>query len=134
MEYYCHHCGALPPDLVRDAAGAWPKVYAHLFSIFAGLREAWGQPIPITSGYRCPAHEREVTGSNIGPHILGLALDLGIGVSDQLKFAFLVTQAWPELRMGTNTNPGAVHIHIDVAYLAFPRWTAAFVPGARWIE
>jgi hypothetical protein len=36
--------------------------------------------------------------------------------------------------MGVNRNPGAVHIHLDCAFLAFPRWTADFARGVRWVE
>lgn len=40
------------------------------------LREAWGAPIIVTSGYRCPALNRAVKGSKTSQHVLGQAADL----------------------------------------------------------
>lgn len=133
-EFRCHHCSQLPPDLIPNPAMQYPIPFQTLFNHFRAIREKWGAAIPITSGYRCPVHEKEVSGSNIGPHILGLALDLAIGLADQPRFIALIEADHAELRMGVNRNPGAVHIHLDCAFLAFPRWTADFVRNARWIE
>lgn len=40
------------------------------------LREAWGAPIIVTSGYRCPALNRAVKGSKTSQHVLGQAADI----------------------------------------------------------
>lgn len=40
------------------------------------LREAWGSPIKVTSGYRCPKLNRAVGGSTTSAHIKGWAADL----------------------------------------------------------
>lgn len=40
------------------------------------LREAWGAPIIVTSGYRCHALNRAVKGSKTSQHVLGQAADL----------------------------------------------------------
>lgn len=40
------------------------------------LREAWGAPIQVTSGYRCPELNRAVGGSNTSQHVLGEAVDI----------------------------------------------------------
>ena len=131
-EYQCQHCRKLPPEM--DGGGAIPEIYSQLFETFRFLRELWGHPIQITSGYRCPVHEREVSGSNLGPHIFGLSLDLGLTVKEQPDFVGLVETNCPNLRMGTNVKPGSVHIHIDTCYLLFPRYSLDLVRGARWIE
>jgi len=46
------------------------------------LRAELGRPIIITSGYRCPKHNREVGGVVNSQHILGKAVDIKVrGVS-----------------------------------------------------
>jgi hypothetical protein len=43
------------------------------------LREAWGGPIYVTSGYRCPALNRLVGGVEGSQHTLGQAADITAG-------------------------------------------------------
>ena len=40
------------------------------------LREAWGGPLVVTSGYRCPELNRAVGGSETSAHTAGWAADL----------------------------------------------------------
>ena len=40
------------------------------------LREAWGAPIIVTSGYRCEELNRKVGGSKYSYHRLGMAADI----------------------------------------------------------
>lgn len=40
------------------------------------LREAWGQPIIVSSGYRCPMLNKLVGGTPSSQHILGQAADI----------------------------------------------------------
>ena len=40
------------------------------------LREAWGGPLTVTSGYRCPELNRAVGGSETSAHLAGWAADL----------------------------------------------------------
>ena len=43
------------------------------------LREAWGKPITVNSGYRCPALNRAVGGATASQHQLGQAADITAG-------------------------------------------------------
>lgn len=49
------------------------------------LREAFGKPMPVSSGYRCPAHNaaESKTGES-GPHTTGRAVDILIRGGDAL--------------------------------------------------
>ena len=40
------------------------------------LREAWGSPIIVTSGYRCPALNARVGGVKTSYHLRGMAADI----------------------------------------------------------
>lgn len=58
------------------------------------LREAVGEPLPVSSAYRCPAHNRRVGG---GPeHPLGKAVDLRISGALARRVIGLAT-AFPRL-------------------------------------
>ena len=46
------------------------------------LREVWGAPLYVTSGYRCPALNRAVGGVPHSQHILGQAADVTTGTID----------------------------------------------------
>lgn len=46
------------------------------------LREAWGHPIYVTSGYRCPALNRAVGGVARSQHLRGEAADVTTGSRD----------------------------------------------------
>ena len=42
------------------------------------LRAAYGRPIRITSGWRCPAHNRAVGGAEKSFHLIGRAVDISV--------------------------------------------------------
>ncbi len=132
QEYQCQcgKCGnSLPPDLKKDENGMWPTVYMALFDRFKDLRESWGKPIPITSGYRCMKHPLKW-----GSHTFGLGLDLGIGIDEMDRFEELVNRDFTEMRMGTNRKPGSIHVHLDVAFFVRPKYSKDLIEGARWAE
>ena len=43
------------------------------------LREAWGKPITVTSGYRCAELNRKVGGVSTSQHLKGEAADISVG-------------------------------------------------------
>lgn len=61
------------------------EVVAHLDELVSKvldpLRAAYGQPISISSGYRCPALNRAVGGVATSVHMTGYAADLQVGGS-----------------------------------------------------
>jgi zinc D-Ala-D-Ala carboxypeptidase len=132
-EYRCHHCAALPPDFFPAQPA---ECFRELFTAFEKIRAVWGRPIPITSGYRCIVHNAEVSdGSSLGAHIYGLALDLQCASSSEvIDLKNLAHAAWPGLRIGWRDYlaRGINIIHIDTAYLIFPRPTLNFIRGAQW--
>ena len=52
------------------------KLTALIENVLDPLREAWGAPIIVTSGYRSPALNRAVKGVPTSQHVLGEAADI----------------------------------------------------------
>lgn len=56
------------------------------------LRERYGKPIHINSGYRCPALNKAVNGSKTSHHMTGLAADITVGSAAKNKILFNLVQ------------------------------------------
>lgn len=65
-EFACRHCGE---NAIDDS----------FVTLLDELRHRCGFPLPVTSGYRCPAHNAAMstTGAH-GPHTTGRAVDLAV--------------------------------------------------------
>ena len=62
-----------------DVVAALTRLVA---AVLDPLRQAWGAPIYVTSGYRCAALNRAVGGVPHSQHILGEAADVTTGSRD----------------------------------------------------
>ena len=72
----CGVCG-------KGAADMSPSFMAKLEAI----REACGFPLPVTSGFRCQAHNAKVSGTGLhGPHTTGHAVDIRISREQAVVF------------------------------------------------
>ena len=61
-----------------------------LVNVLQAIRNHFGQPITITSGYRTVAHNRKVGGEDYSQHIYGTAADIqvtGVSPSDVADYA-----------------------------------------------
>ena len=125
-EYACKHCNALPPDF-----DFYP--YEEFFDVFDSIREEWGKPIKINSGYRCPVHNASLSGSSpISAHLFGLALDCECDDNMEVEQLFtLIDDMYPELRIRKYTG-GSTFVHIDQAFKIYPRASESWREGARW--
>lgn len=56
-------------------------------TILQPIRDSYGKPIIVTSGYRCPKLNKAVGGSSTSQHLKGEAADL---ISDDNKALFLI--------------------------------------------
>lgn len=86
------------------------------------IREAWGQPIVVSSGYRCPRLNAAVGGVKNSQHVLGQAADIKAAdprqngklhalikrmvKSGQLNVGQLIWE------YGSKTNPTWVHVSL----------------------
>jgi uncharacterized protein YcbK (DUF882 family) len=76
------------------------------------LRNAYGKPMAITSGYRCPEHPIEVKKVTPGAHSSGLACDVAVQGNDAyhlLKLAFGLEFTG----IGVQQKGGGRFIHLD---------------------
>ena len=64
------------------------NVIALVEKVLQPLRDVWGKPITINSGYRCPRLNKEVGGVPTSQHVKGQAADCG--VDDPLALARLL--------------------------------------------
>ena len=61
------------------------------------IREHFGKPVTITSGYRTPAHNAKVGGAKSSQHLLGRAADIqvaGTSVEDVAAYAESLMPDW----------------------------------------
>ncbi len=84
------------------------------------LRAAYGMPISISSGYRCPALNKAVGGVSNSVHQLGYAADLQVGGSFG-KFKDFVVEwfkktgtHFDQVLLEKNAKTGAQWIHIGL--------------------
>lgn len=80
------------------------------------LREAYGKPIIITSGYRCVKHNLKVKGAKDSAHILGLAADIkvsGKNTHELLKHA--LNLGFTGIGIQQKGLPTSRYIHLDIA-------------------
>ncbi len=70
---YKHGIDNTAPESVRR------NIAALVDKVLDPLREAWGRPITVTSGYRCPELNKAVGGAATSQHLLGEAADITTG-------------------------------------------------------
>lgn len=87
------------------------------------LREAWGSPLIVTSGYRCSALNKAVGGSETSAHTAGWAADLvsgdGRGVRELVNFAveWLTATGLPFDQFIDERSGGSRWLHIGIRNL-----------------
>jgi len=111
-EYRCSHCLSLPPDY-KDK----PEFFSQFFEYWMDIRERYGLPIIVNSGYRCPIHNKTVGGEECSAHCTGLALDIRPSDGDIGRLVRIVEAYANDLRMKVYSR----FIHIDAAWLCTPR-------------
>jgi hypothetical protein len=162
---------ALSPHISRaefgehDGAGRLRRhvpiqILEPLIDLFEAVRTAVGSPIPINSGYRSRAKQKElyerdirehggkpsgqVARVDLAPHTYGAAMDLAIppGLT-AAKLAALIRQTsirigLPQARTGWRSYGGRF-VHMDLVFLCFKPYTdkanpapKSWRPGVTW--
>lgn len=112
-EFRCPCCGAGQPA-------------ALLVLWLEGLREAWGGPVVVNSGFRCERHNAEVGGARRSRHLVGCAADVRPAEGSMADFGRLVR------RLGS--LPGwELRFYGTFVHVGVPRREAVRLwPGGRW--
>ena len=98
-EFNCSHCGKN-----EMKPGFMAKLQA--------LRAAYGKPMRITSGYRCPQHSIEAKKPKPGTHASGCACDIGIEGADAHRLLTLALAAG-FTGIGVQQKGSGRFIHLD---------------------
>lgn len=79
------------------------------------LREAWGCPITVSSGYRCPALNKAVGGAASSHHLRGMAADITTGnrANNRRLFQLVVDLGLPFTQLIDESDFSWVHISYD---------------------
>lgn len=77
------------------------------------LRSAYGKPLHITSGYRCPQHPVEAAKAQPGMHAAGLAADIGISGSEAVALLRLALDAGFR-GVGVQQKGNGRFLHVDL--------------------
>jgi uncharacterized protein YcbK (DUF882 family) len=100
-EFACRCCGKAEID-------------QRLVDALQELRDLAGAPVRVTSGYRCPDHNRAVGGAKQSRHLLGHAADIVIkdlSVAGMYELAERV-DAFREGGIGVYPERGFIHVDI----------------------
>ena len=100
-EFACKHCNQLPSGGMHEG----------LIRVLDQLREQLGESLIVSSGYRCPTHNRNIGGASQSYHMKGIAADVYIH-SDRYSPHRIAKMA---LECGSDTavaypNQGFVHV------------------------
>ena len=78
------------------------------------LREAYGQPITVNSGYRCPALNKAVGGVKSSQHLTGEAADITVGSKEGNKWLFeYIRDNLPYDQLIDEYDYNWVHVSLD---------------------
>ena len=87
----------------------------RLAAYLDGIREKFGKPILINSGYRCPMLNKAVRGAVRSQHLKGLAADLVCSDMEKLLSIIRETKGFDQLITEHNRGSKSYWIHVSVA-------------------
>lgn len=95
-----------------------PEAVSNLYylaeKVLDPLRELLGQPVRVTSGYRCPALNKAVGGAGNSFHLTGCAADLDNGSREENQRLFdLIRSRLPFTELGWEGGGQWVHVAIQ---------------------
>lgn len=80
-----------------------------LLEVLEAVRQYFGQPVNVTSGCRCPAHNATVGGAANSQHLLGRAADIVVKGTLPAEVVRFLRAAYPG-RLGIGRYSNFVHV------------------------
>lgn len=108
-EFACQHCGK-------------NGIEYEFVEKLQQLRDEFGKPIKINSGYRCPEHPIESAKKTTGTHCEGYAVDIAVDREDAYKLLGLALQL-EFTGIGIKQKGDNRFIHLDTSKVKNPRPT-----------
>lgn len=100
-ELYCRCCGQM-------------GMHNDFMSKIVILRRELGFAFPVTSGYRCPIHNSNVSSTGeTGPHTTGRAIDIGVSYGNAVKLLKAAVHSDMFTGIGINQKGSGRFIHLD---------------------
>ena len=87
-------------------------MHSEFMEKLTSLRADWGQPMTVTSGYRCPNHPIEAKKIKPGTHASGRAVDIAIQGEDAYNL-LCAALGHGFSGIGVNQKGSARFIHLD---------------------
>ena len=92
-------------------------VDSALVQLLQSIRDHFGAPVVITSGYRTAAHNKSVGGAKSSQHLLGRAADIqvaGVSVEDVAAYAESLLPGWGGVgRYPVKAGRAKGWVHVD---------------------
>ena len=88
--------------------------HTEMMDALQGLRDIYGAPLVISSGYRSPEYDKKIGGK--GPHQTGLAVDILCSGADAHKLlrAAMAMNKWTGIGVSQKGNHASRFIHFDM--------------------
>jgi zinc D-Ala-D-Ala carboxypeptidase len=100
-EMACKHCGKVNMD---------PLFMDYLDEV----REQYGKPLIVTSGYRCPEHPIEAKKTKAGAHTTGRAVDFAVDRKDAYELLEIAIGTDWFTGIGIQQKGSGRFIHLDI--------------------
>lgn len=89
------------------------KMNPEFMARLTDLREFFGKPMAVTSGYRCPEHPIEARKSKLGAHTYGQAVDIAVQGTAGYEFVKAVMEHGEIKRVGVQQKGKNRFVHLD---------------------
>ena len=90
------------------------EINQRLVDALQELRDLAGLPVRVTSGYRCPEHNRAIGGATRSQHLLGTAADISVRGMTSAEMYRLAEDVEAFSNGGIGVYPDKGFIHVDV--------------------